>query len=393
MNWGKPKHLQENNYELPGSWLHIHYFEALNILFRIENSLRLFVFVVLKDNLKDKWKDLSITSDDEETSTINSISRRRIVQDNNHAYLGYEVSSPLLHLTAGELIRIITSDKYWKYFKQYFLGSKEIIKTKLDEIGNVRNSIAHFRPIRESDVDLIKHNANHTLPKIQKLLIDLVVGGKSMPTNSTEKWYRELKSIKSDMCTITLKQTKDGNWVKAIIEYLVPIISIKETEYNTIYKVLKLNSYVFLTSYPIVTENIIMATEATPSDYIWSFDDIKFNQKIVLNFQVETLNKHHVVLIEQIKSFFDDLSTEIEVLKHDTHAKGKFIEHLALTHPVKAKAPVKIEANKFESDLEGIYLPEFWKEFNHISENFIAETNSFPWMDVDISEDKSEFPF
>ena len=162
MNWSSAKNLDENNYELPGDWLKIEYFEALNILFRVENSLRIFVYIILKNEFKEKWKDLSVTSDDSETSTIGAIAKRRIVQDKNFAYLGYGISSPLLHLTSGELIRIITSDSYWKHFKNYFPGSKEIIKNKLDEIGNGRNSLAHFRPLKKGDIELVKQNAIHT---------------------------------------------------------------------------------------------------------------------------------------------------------------------------------------------------------------------------------------
>ena len=107
MNWKEAKNTENNIYDLPGHWLKIEYFEALNILFRVENLLRMFVYIILKNEYKDKWKDLSVTSDDDETSTIGAIVRRRLSQDKNYAYLGYVITSPLLHLTSGELIRII----------------------------------------------------------------------------------------------------------------------------------------------------------------------------------------------------------------------------------------------------------------------------------------------
>jgi hypothetical protein len=130
MNWKEAKNTENNTYDLPGHWLKIEYFEALNILFRVENLLRMFVYIILKNEYKEKWKDLSVTSDDDENSTIGAIAKKRLSQDKNYAYLGYVITSPLLHLTSGELIRIITSDSYWKHFKKYFLGSREIIKNK-----------------------------------------------------------------------------------------------------------------------------------------------------------------------------------------------------------------------------------------------------------------------
>ncbi len=76
MNWKEVKNIENNIYNLPGHWLKIEYFEALNILFRVENLLRMFVYIILKNEYKDKWKDLSVTSDDNENSTIGAIAKK-----------------------------------------------------------------------------------------------------------------------------------------------------------------------------------------------------------------------------------------------------------------------------------------------------------------------------
>ena len=57
MIWQEAKNTENNSYDLPGDWLKIEYFEALNILFRIENSLRVFVFIILKNEFQCKWKE------------------------------------------------------------------------------------------------------------------------------------------------------------------------------------------------------------------------------------------------------------------------------------------------------------------------------------------------
>jgi hypothetical protein len=209
MDWKQSKNTENNIYELPGHWLKIEYFDALNILFRVENSLRMFVYIILKNEFKEKWKDLSVTSDDDETSSIGAIAKRRLNQDKNYAYLGYVITSPLLHLTSGELIRIITSDSYWKLFKEYFPGSREIIKNKLDEIGNVRNSLAHFRPIKKGDIELVKQNSVHTLSIIEKGLTDFILCSDIVPTNTDEDWYKELITLGVEEVTLSFKQSKD----------------------------------------------------------------------------------------------------------------------------------------------------------------------------------------
>ncbi len=59
MNWKEAKNKVNNEYELPGDWLKLEYFEVLNILFRVENALRVFVYIILKVNFQDKWVKLS----------------------------------------------------------------------------------------------------------------------------------------------------------------------------------------------------------------------------------------------------------------------------------------------------------------------------------------------
>ena len=56
MDWTKAqaKEAQEG-WIIPGTWLHLHCYEVLNILFQIENGLRVFVYLVLKDEQKEKW--------------------------------------------------------------------------------------------------------------------------------------------------------------------------------------------------------------------------------------------------------------------------------------------------------------------------------------------------
>ena len=145
--WWKTATKKDNMTSIPRSWISIHYYEALNALFRIENSLRVFVYVILKNNMFEKWTEISITSDDKEPSTIKKIANRRTEQAQDFGYLGYLINCPLMYLTSGELIRLITDDNYWPYFNEYFHAKKEIIKSKLDEISVIRNSLAHFRPM------------------------------------------------------------------------------------------------------------------------------------------------------------------------------------------------------------------------------------------------------
>ena len=144
MDWKKAEKNDDDFVKIPERWLHLYYYEALNILFRFENSLRVFVYVVLKNELKDRWQEAAISGG----GSIQSETKKRITKSKDYGYLGHEVSSPMLFLNSGELIDLIVSDAYWKHFARYFKANKSIVSTKLQEIGTIRNSLAHFRPIK-----------------------------------------------------------------------------------------------------------------------------------------------------------------------------------------------------------------------------------------------------
>ena len=141
MEWKSPVSMPEGAVRIPERWLHIYYYEALNILFRFENALRFFVYVVLKDKLGKDWDQASIG----DSQTIRSETKKRINQAREHGYLGYDVTSPMLFLNGGELTQLVTSDAYWKHFASYFRATKGIVQAKLQEVGTVRNALAHFR--------------------------------------------------------------------------------------------------------------------------------------------------------------------------------------------------------------------------------------------------------
>ncbi|WP_124647040.1 hypothetical protein [Burkholderia contaminans] len=130
--------------------------------------------------------------------TIRTETKKRIQQAREYGYLGYEVSSPMLFLNSGELAQIITSEDYWKYFAPFFRASKAIVLAKLQEIGAVRNSLAHFRPIKHDDIDLIKQNSKHLLIEVENCLVQLTSISDVVPTNSEDAWCKELKPIGND---------------------------------------------------------------------------------------------------------------------------------------------------------------------------------------------------
>lgn len=254
------------------------------------------MFIILKDEFLEKWKDLSITSDDEEDSTISAIAKRRMAQDKNYAYLGYEISCPLVHLTSGELIRIVASDKYWKLFKFYFPGSKEIIKNKLDEIGNVRNSVAHFRPIKKGDVELVKQNSIHTLSEIEKELIDFISCPDRVPTNTEEEWYKELNVLHSEYCRLSFFQAKSENWIRVSLIFTTPHTFKNQHGSWISIQAFNLKTIDILTHYKELVNYSITITESNPAIFTEKPQTAKFVKAISFTFSNKTIKKDHKIL-------------------------------------------------------------------------------------------------
>ncbi|MDQ6531167.1 Swt1 family HEPN domain-containing protein [Flavobacterium sp. LHD-85] len=392
MNWKSPSHIEENKYELPGNWLKIEYFEALNILFRFENSLRVFVYIILKNELKEKWCELSITSDDEEKSTINAIAKRRISQDKNYAYLGYVLNSQLLHLTSGELIRIITSDNYWKFFKNYFLGTKEIIKNKLDEIGNVRNAVAHFRPIKKGDIELIKQNSNHTLSQIEKTIQDFISCPDIVPTNTTENWYKELKTVENLECSVNFRQSKNEEWVKLILTFYPPVLHREDFYGSQGLKTLNIKVTQLLIKYKAFTNQTICVNEYVPNINSKDANSINPYKEIRFTFSRKNLEKNYAEIKLQLDEIILQISNEVDLITNDNLARGAMIE-VVNTYVEKNHSKLfSWDNSQFFTELDENSPVEYWGRLNYPTSSFVTDTEQYPWMPVTISEDK-DLPF
>jgi len=214
MDWRKPEWKDDESLKVPPTWIFLHYYDALSTLFRVENALRLFAYVILKNGKKSKWVDLTLTSDDGSETSISAIAKRRLAQDERFGYLGFKVGSPLMYLTSGELVRVMFADPYWPLFAEYFPATREIVRTKLEEIGKIRNALAHFRPLKVDDVEVVKQNANQVLSRVEVVLQNIAYLRHTVPTNTNDAWYTALSSTGAPHFDVTFQQSEDERWVQ-----------------------------------------------------------------------------------------------------------------------------------------------------------------------------------
>lgn len=399
MDWKPATVKADGSVSIPKRWLHLHYYEALNILFRMENALRVFVYVVLKNEFKEKWTETALQVADDEQSTIAAAAAKREAQAKGFGYLGYEISSPLMYLNSGELTRIIFSDAYWELFKPFFRGRKEIIRTKLDEIGMVRNGLAHFRPLKYDDIELIKQNIKHAFVGIEECLAEMTQAYRIVPTNSTFEWYETLSKIVSDRCKIGLFQDSSEQWVRIGIHYTCAVLQhFGSTEYQS-FQTTNLVSPAIIASHnkgiEVLLSHCTFVTEAVQYPTITSERPPELAKETSIVFRKDALEKHHSKIADELKKILDKIDTETELIEKDNLARGVLIESVRLWATLHkdeenrqwwTAATDALKCEFSEND-----PTEYWGGLGLYTSDFIAGSRKYPWMPSNISEQESPF--
>lgn len=392
MHWGKSESHEDGSLTIPNNYLYLHYYEAFSILFRIENTLRTFTYIVLKEKFGDKWMDSNINSDECGNGTIASIAKKKIAQSRVHGYLGYNLSCFLLHLTMGELARLIISNGYWPLFKPHFPCSREVVELKLNEISNIRNSLAHFRPIKEGDVDLIKQDAKHLFSGIETLISDLISTDDSIPSNTDDEWYKEIKLLENESCKLSFKQTKDGNWIKIGMLFQCDIINRTETQGDYIrFDLLKINSPSILNEFPDLSAHLIFLSELVPFSPMPENLSPLFKKGIYFLFGKDILSQEKDSIKNGLLSVRDKIIQEKDLIREDNLARGKLVESIYLYASLRPNKKWTLRTARLHSPVEENSPPEYWGDLDIFGQDFISDTNRFPWMPIDIS--KTSFPF
>jgi hypothetical protein len=345
--------------------------------------------MVLKNELKKKWLDINVTSDDAEEGTLGKIAKQRMNQAKSFGYLGYVSPCPFMYVTGGELIRLITSDAYWKYFRDYFLGSKEIMKNKLNEIGTVRNALAHFRPIKQDDVDLIKQNARHVLSKIESCLVDMMECANVVPTNTNDHWYEQLKALGTDYCSLSFNQSKDGKWIKVSFTYNCRVLSQRGGAKNKWYRVLNINTPAILHLFPELQALLVFLSEEKVYPRMQE-NEPEFRKRIIMVFSRDVLANEYESLRQCIHQLLDIISSETLLLQEDNLARGELVQAVTSSAIWRERAESRQGYWSFKyvnltCDVQEHDPPEYWGPTGYIDPDYITSTNAYPWMPVAVS--------
>jgi len=127
-------------------------------LYAVENSLRLFVERVASDRHgSDYFEKLTVSSD------VKRGIEARKSQEIKNQWLSLRGHSPLFYLDFKDLGTLILNN--WELFKGYF-PQQSWIATKLDELANCRNLVAHNSFVGNHERDVIRVNFNSIIRQI-----------------------------------------------------------------------------------------------------------------------------------------------------------------------------------------------------------------------------------
>ncbi len=280
------------------------------------------------------------------------------------------------------------------HFKPYFLGSKEIIKNKLDEIGNVRNAVAHFRPIKKEDVDLIKQNSLHTLSHIEKTLKDFISCHDIVPTNTEDGWYKNIIGLRSNECHFNFIQSKNEEWIKLTLNFTPPILRASKYANWASIASFNLKTNNLLTHFPELLKYSICVTEVSPTEYSKEPENYRVDKKIRFTISRKTLNENYLLIQKEFEICILQITDEVSLIKQDNLARGKLVEVVRFGMEKSANSEYcQLANNPFLNDIDEDSPVEFWGSLNYASDDFITNTDKFPWMPISISDDKEALPF
>jgi hypothetical protein len=390
MEWKQAQVNERGLVKIPGQWVFLHYYEAFNLLFRIENALRVFVYLILKNEQGKDWESAQIIGDEGENATLELLAKKRIAQSQSFGYLGFPVTNPIVHLTSGELVRFITSDAFWPRFKKFFRGKREIMRTKLDEIGTIRNALAHFRPIRADDVDVLKQNSRHVLIGVEELLNAALTQGDTVPTNTQDDWYASLSTLGAEHCSLTLKQSIDENWICAQLNYDCPVL--RHEKYGNDYftaQVLNLQTPHAVRSLNTVRQAVTYVAESVPRPQFVKEGGIQVKKHAKFVFYKPRLAEVHTALRKEFGRMIHEIENETQLIQEDNLARGRYIRSSHVT----ASLTQEGESRHWSWSYSDMYAPsthddppEYWGNLSFYSwQDLITGMSKYPWMAESVS--------
>jgi hypothetical protein len=301
-----------------------------------------------------------------------------------------------MYLNSGELTRIIMADSYWELFKPYFRGKKEVIRTKLDDIGTVRSALAHFRPLKYDDIELIKQNVKHAFVGIEECLAEMTQTTRVVPTNITADWYNTLSKIASNRCELGLFQDRSEQWIRIMITFKSVILQQYGSEDFQSIQLTNLISPSVIKESSVIRSHCTFLTEE-PFATVRTGEPASAGKRTSIVFNKTAILENYAEIVRELTQILTKIDTESELIQKDDLARGALVDSARLWATLRTSEKHRWWSTDVDSSLKCEFSEndptEYWGELGLYPSDFIAGSTKYPWMPSDISEGDSPFDF
>ncbi len=153
------------------------------MIWQLENWLRLMVYVELRAWLPN-WKSVV-------DKKITEQAARTMERDKEQHHMTTPHEDELSYSSLGQLWDIISSEEIWPYFEPYF-PPRDNVKARMEEVRQIRNRIAHFRPRHSLDEQRLELFLADMEPGVRRFCSRYMFGRRGMDSDPV---WEKLKAV------------------------------------------------------------------------------------------------------------------------------------------------------------------------------------------------------
>ncbi|MCA1807041.1 MAG: hypothetical protein LC687_04220 [Actinobacteria bacterium] len=383
-------------YILPAGTLQPHYYQLLNMLLRVEVSLKIFFHLVLAMNMGATWADTTnVDTEEGSARTVSKIAKQRQAQAQIFEYISRSFAVPILALTLGELCRGMC-DTYWKLFARHFPASQEVTKHRLGELVALRNSLFHFRAVSVTDVVRVEMLCADLFGRIDAFLLSVFETSHETPRNSRDGWYVALRERALDRTKVCCFEDGHRNWVTLGFEYQGTELERRATRQNSdphlrvpddaAIVLTRLRSNLLLQEeFEVLRRWTVVVREGWPT-YCPSQQPIKvpIRKWVYLTLPRSAIVEQYEAIGTELLKLMHRIETESSMVRDHANTAGVLVERCSVETCWQNDDGTEWyecgDQSEFLCFRGATDVPAYWGFLSSPEGSFIADCRQFPWI-------------
>jgi hypothetical protein len=255
--------------------------------------------------------------------------------------------------------------------------------------------LAHFRPVTQDEVNVIRQNIKHVFRGIEACLGEITSCHKVVPTNTQDDWYKTLSTLGNELCKLSLYESPNGRWVRLEMDFSCVLINVSDAGFGTSYELLNLSSPEILRHFEAISKRVIFLSEYMPRPSMPEDRRPVYHKQISLMFSAKSMREGHEELRADLTSILSLIVEERDLITADHLARGRLLRadtvYVWFSKDDKGGGHWNMREDSLLSTSPADAPPEFWGTIGRWQGSFLDRTNQYPWMSGPVSKDS--FPF